>query len=198
MLNPGEIQQELDDFEHAIDLSLKELRKIYDLSIEKIGNDHSRIFDAQMEILNDRFFIEAVKEKIKKGDRTAAYIFNREIGLLTTALSASNDDYMRDRVTDINDVRNRVIRNMKRGKLVSKIEENSIIVAHELTPADTILFSRRKALGYVTDVGGVTSHAALIARALRVPAVVGTKAASYRIDTGDFLLVDGFNGLVII
>lgn len=198
LLSPGEIAQELEDFECAIELSLKELRKIYDLSIEKIGDNHSRIFDAQMEILNDKFFLESVKEKIRQGDRTAAYIFNREIGLLTTALAASDDDYMRDRVTDINDVRNRVIRNMKRGKLVSKVEENSIIVAHELTPADTILFSRRKVQGYVTDVGGVTSHAALIARALRVPAVVGTKIASYRIDTGDFLLVDGFNGLVIM
>jgi phosphoenolpyruvate-protein phosphotransferase (PTS system enzyme I) len=198
ILSQGEIEQELQDFDDAIALSLKELLKIYDLSKEKIGEENSRIFDAQIEILNDKFFIESVKEKIRHGDRTAAYIFNREIGMLTTALAASDDDYMRDRVTDINDVRNRVIRNMKRGKLVSKVEENSIIVAHELTPADTILFSRRKVQGYVTDVGGVTSHAALIARALRVPAVVGARAVSYRVVTGDILLVDGFNGVVII
>ena len=196
-LDEEEISQELHDFDDAIMLSLKELNKIYDISRERIGEENSKIFDAQMEILNDGFFIDMVKDKIKEGRRTAGYIFNKEIGKLTNALSNSDDDYMRDRVTDINDVRNRVIRNMKRGKLVSKVEENSIIVAHELTPADTILFSRRKVQGYVTDVGGVTSHAALIARALRVPAVVGTKVASYRVLTGDIVVVDGFNGLFI-
>ena len=196
-LDEEEIAQELEDFDESIRISLKELNKIYELSRERIGDETSRIFDAQMEILNDDFFINMVKEKIKEGRRTAGYIFSKEIGKLTNALSNSDDDYMRDRVTDINDVRNRVIRNMKRGKLVSKVEENSIIVAHELTPADTILFSRRKVQGYVTDIGGVTGHAALIARALRVPAVVGTKVASYRVLTGELVIVDGFSGLFI-
>ncbi|MCB0720734.1 MAG: phosphoenolpyruvate--protein phosphotransferase [Ignavibacteriae bacterium] len=196
-LDEEEITQELEDFDESIRISLKELNKIYELSRERIGDETSRIFDAQMEILNDDFFINMVKEKIKEGRRTAGYIFSKEIGKLTNALSNSDDDYMRDRVTDINDVRNRVIRNMKRGKLVSKVEENSIIVAHELTPADTILFSRRKVQGYVTDIGGVTGHAALIARALRVPAVVGTKVASYRVLTGELVIVDGFSGLFI-
>jgi phosphotransferase system enzyme I (PtsI) len=196
-LNEEEITQEIEDFNEAISISLKELTKVYDISRERIGEENSKIFDVQMEILNDTFFIEMVKDKIHEGRRTAGYIFNKEIGKLTNALSNSDDDYMRDRVTDINDVRNRVIRNMKRGKLVSKVEENSIIIAHELTPADTILFSRRKVQGYVMDVGGTTSHAALIARALRVPAVVGTKVSSYRITTGNIVIVDGFNGLVI-
>ncbi len=197
-LTDEEIQQEVEDFENAIKLSLKELGKVYELSKERIGEDNSKIFDAQMEMLNDNYFLDSVKEKVKTGNRTAGYIFNEEISKLTAALASSDDDYLRDRIVDIKDVRNRVIRNMKRGKLISKVEENSIIVSHELTPADTILFSRRKVQGYVTDVGGVTSHAALIARALRVPAVVGTKSASYKIFTGDFILVDGFDGLVIV
>ena len=197
-LTDEEIQQEVEDFENAIKLSLKELGKVYELSKERIGEDNSKIFDAQMEMLNDNYFLDSVKEKVKTGNRTAGYIFNEEISKLTAALASSDDDYLRDRIVDIKDVRNRVIRNMKRGKLISKVEENSIIVSHELTPADTILFSRRKVQGYVTDVGGVTSHAALIARTLRVPAVVGTKSASYKIFTGDFILVDGFDGLVIV
>ena len=104
---------------------------------------------------------------------------------------------MKERFSDINDVKNRVIRNMKREKLVSKVEENSIIVAHELTPADTILFSKRKVQGYITDVGGITSHAAIISRALRVPAVVGMKNVSHAVTTGELIIIDGYDGIVI-
>ena len=196
-LSDEEIEEEIDDFEKAVALSYKELKKIYEISKERIGEENSKIFDAQIEILHDEFFLESIKDRIRRGNRTAGYIFHDELTKLTNALVASDDDYLRDRIADINDVKSRVIRNMGREKLVSKVEENSIIVAHELTPADTILFSRRKVQGYVTDVGGVTSHAALISRALRVPAVVGTKVASYRIFSGDFIIIDGFKGLVI-
>jgi phosphotransferase system enzyme I (PtsI) len=104
---------------------------------------------------------------------------------------------MKERFSDFNDVKNRIVRNMKREKLVSKVDENTIIVAHDLTPADTILFGRRKILGYATDTGGTTSHAAIIARALRVPAVVGMKTISKSISSGELIIIDGFDGLVI-
>jgi len=104
---------------------------------------------------------------------------------------------LKERFTDITDVKNRVIRNMKKEKLVSKVEENSIIISHELSPADTILFSKRKVQGYATDKGGITSHAAIISRALRVPAVVGMKEISKKINSGDFIIIDGLNGLII-
>jgi len=87
---------------------------------------------------------------------------------------------------------------MKREKLVSKVDEDSVIVAHELTPADTILFSRRKVQGYATDTGGITSHAAIISRALRVPAVVGMKVISKAVKTGDSIIIDGFEGVFIL
>jgi phosphotransferase system enzyme I (PtsI) len=202
LVNPSEqsaedVQNELIDFEKAIELSLKELKKIYKISQERIGEEKSKIFDAQIEILNDKHFLEGVQKRIVTERRTASYVFNDEIKKLEKILLATGDDYLTERLTDIRDVNNRVIRNMKREKLVSKVEENSIIVAHELTPADTILFSRRKVQGYVTDVGGVTSHAAIIARALRVPAILGTKYASDYIKNGEFIIADGFEGVVI-
>jgi len=86
---------------------------------------------------------------------------------------------------------------MKRDKLVSKVEENAIIFAHELTPADSILFSRRKVRGYATDTGGVTSHTAIISRALRVPSVVGLKIISKQINSGDTVIIDGYEGVII-
>ena len=142
-INENEIDKEVEEFERAIDLSKKELNKIRTLSYEKIGEKNSLIFDSQLEILSDEFFINNVKLKIQKEKRTASYIFDKEMSKLGQALLDSNDEYLKERFADINDVKNRVIRNMKKEKLVSKVEEYSIIFGHELTPADTILFSKR-------------------------------------------------------
>ncbi|MBS1493444.1 MAG: phosphoenolpyruvate--protein phosphotransferase [Bacteroidetes bacterium] len=193
----GDVEKELDEFKKAIDFSVKELNKIYAISKERIGEKKSQIFDAQLEILNDKYFLEGVVKRIIGEKRTAGYIFDDEISKLGKILLAAEDEYMKERFSDINDVKNRVIRNMKREKLVSKVEENSIIVAHELTPADTILFSKRKVQGYITDVGGITSHAAIISRALRVPAVVGMKNISHAVTTGELIIIDGYDGVVI-
>jgi len=197
VITAGEVERELEEFRRAIEFSVKELNKIYTISKERIGEKKSQIFDAQLEILNDKYFIETIVKRIMTDNRTAGYIFDDEISKLGKILLAADDDYMRERFSDINDVKNRVIRNMKREKLVSKVEENSIIVAHELTPADTILFSKRKVQGYVTDVGGITSHAAIISRALRVPAVVGMKIISNVITSGELIVIDGYNGLIV-
>ncbi len=196
-LHDSEIQKELIDFNRALELSVKELNKIRSLSYEKIGEKNSLIFDAQLEILNDKFFITSIINRIKKEKRTASFIFDDEMSKIGQALLSANDEYLKERVADINDVRNRVIRNMKKEKLVSKVEEYSIIIGHELTPADTILFSKRKVQGYATDRGGTTSHAAIIARALRVPAVVGMKDISKNVSSGELIILDGFNGFII-
>jgi len=197
VISDSDVEKELDEFQRAIEFSVKELNKIYALSKERIGEKKSQIFDAQLEILNDKYFIEGVVKRIMLDKRTAGYIFDDEMSKLGKILLAADDDYMKERFADINDVKNRVIRNMKREKLVSKVEENSIIIAHELTPADTILFSKRKVQGYVTDVGGITSHAAIISRALRVPAVVGMRVISHVITSGELIIIDGYNGLII-
>ncbi|MEP7146909.1 MAG: phosphoenolpyruvate--protein phosphotransferase [bacterium] len=193
----SEIKNELEEFNNALELSMKELNKIRAFSYEKIGERNSLIFDSQLEILNDRFFISNIINRIQNEKRTPSYIFDEEMKKISEALSSSNDEYLKERSSDINDVRNRVLRNMKKEKLVSKVDELSIIIAHELTPADTILFSKRKVQGYATDKGGTTSHAAIISRALRVPAVVGMKDITKKISSGNVIIIDGFNGLII-
>ncbi len=198
LLSEDEVQNEIEEFKNAIEISRKELKKIFDLAVERIGVKNSKIFEAQLEILNDIYFFNGVIKRIKEEKRSASYIFNDEIKKLETRYIEINDDYLKERLADLNDVKNRVVRNMKREKLVSKVEENSIIIAHELSPADTILFSRRKVQGYVTDVGGVTSHAAIISRALRIPAVVGLKVISQNTILGERIIVDGTEGLVIL
>lgn len=196
-LGNGEIKKETEDFQNALELSIKELNKIRSLSYEKIGEKNSLIFDAQLDILNDTFFISNIIDRVKNEKRSVSYIFDNELEKLSRILLSSNDEYLKERISDINDVKNRVIRNLKKEKLVSKVEEYSIIISHELTPADTILFSKRKVQGYATDKGGTTSHAAIISRALRVPAVVGMKDISKSISSGDFIIIDGFNGIII-
>jgi len=192
-----DVPREIEEFKKAIELSQKELRKIYNIAIERIGEKNSKIFEAQLEILNDKIFIEKIIKRIKEEKRSASYIFDDEINNLGSILLSSENDYIRERFEDINDVRNRVVRNMSREKLISKITENSIIVAHELTPGDTILFSRRKAQGYITDTGGINSHAAIISRALNIPAVVGVKIISQDVKPREILIVDGSEGVVI-
>jgi len=196
-LNENEIGKELEDFSRAIELSKKELNKIRSLTHEMIGKKNSLIFDAQLEILADKFFITGVVNRIHNEKRTASFIFDEEMSKIGNALLSANDEYLKERVADIKDVRNRVLRNMKKEKLVSKVAEYSIVIAHELTPADTILFSKRKVQGYATDKGGTTSHAAIVSRALRVPAVVGMKDISKNILQDDMIIIDGFNGLII-
>ncbi len=192
-----DVPREIEEFKKAIELSQKELRKIYNIAIERIGEKNSKIFEAQLEILNDKIFIEKIIKRISEEKRSASYIFDDEINNLGSILLSSENDYIRERFEDINDVRNRVVRNMSREKLISKITENSIIVAHELTPGDTILFSRRKAQGYITDTGGINSHAAIISRALNIPAVVGVKIISQDVKPKEILIVDGSEGVVI-
>lgn len=197
-LKDGEVETEIEAINNSIQISLKELTKIHAISIEKIGEKNSKIFEAQIEILNDRIFLEGVIKRIKKEKKSAGFIFNDEMEKLAAIFQKSNNDYIRERYADLMDVKNRVLRNMRREKLVSKVDESSIIFAHELTPADTILFSRRKVMGYATDTGGVTSHAAIISRALRVPAVVGMKTISKFVVTGDSVIIDGTEGVVIV
>ena len=197
VLSEEEVTAELTEFQNAIEVSRRELTKIHNIALERIGEKNSKIFEAQIEILNDNYFFNNVLSRIKREKRSASYVFNDEINKLGGTLLTSNDDYMRERFADINDVKNRVVRNMNREKLVSKVEENSIIIAHELSPSDTILFSRRKVQGYATDVGGINSHAAIISRALRIPAVVGMKVISQFVIPGQTIIIDGFEGVII-
>lgn len=197
LLINNEIEKEIEEFQNALNLSEKELIKIRTLSHEKIGEKNSMIFDAQLEILNDKFFISNIKNRIQKEKKSASFIFDEEMSNISKAILAAQDDYLKERFADINDVRDRVIRNMRKEKLVSKVEEYSIIIGHELTPADTILFSKRKVQGYATDKGGTTSHTAIVARALRIPAVVGMKDISKSVISGELIIIDGLSGLII-
>jgi len=190
-------EAEIADYESAVSQSIKELNKIFTLAKEKLDDKNLQIFEAQLSFLYDDFFHSRVKEIIKKENKQAYVVFKEEIQILENAIVSSNDEYIKERVNDIEDMKNRVLRNLLKGRLISKITENSIVIARNLTPADTILFSSRNMLGIATDLGGLNSHVALISRSLRIPAVVGMHDISVNISSEDSVIIDGYKGLVI-
>lgn len=190
-------ESEITDYESAVSQSVKELNKVFTLAKEKLDDKNLQIFEAQLSFLHDEYLHSKVTGRVRNEMKPAYEIFNEEIKALENAILASSDEYIRERVNDIEDIKNRVLRNLVKGRLVSKITENSIVIARNLTPADTILFSSRNLLGIATDLGGITSHVAIISRSLNIPAVVAMHDISIRISPDDFLIIDGYKGLVI-
>ncbi len=194
---PVHPEKEISEYKQGIEQSKKELDKIFNLAKEKLDAKNLQIFDAQLLFINDEVLHQQVIKRIKQERRTAYQAFIDVIKVYEDAMLGSHDESLRERVSDIEDIKSRVLRNMVKKKLVSKIDENSIVIARSLTPADTILFSRRKLLGFATDLGGTNSHVAIIARSLDVPAVVGMHDISVHIKQEDYVIIDGYKGLVI-
>lgn len=198
VLNPENIDSEIERLKKAIAKSEKELTKILSFAQAKIGESKSKIFEAQIMILRDQFLIDSLVKRIRSELRNAEFIVNNEISKYEKMMLMAHDDYMHERAHDVDDLKNRIIRNMQSTKLVSKFESAAILVSHNLTPADTMIFSRNAVLGYATDKGGITSHAAILSRALKIPAVLGLGDISRRISPGDSIILDGYSGTVII
>lgn len=192
------VDEALQNLDSALEQSKKELRKIFNLAIDKLGEKRAAIFEAQIMILDDPILINTIKERIKKEKKLPEYIVEDEISKYIKIMGSSNEPYMKERAHDIEDIKNRIIRNLKKKKWKSRITSDVIVVTSNLSPSDTVLFSRVNVKGYVTDFGGLTSHAAIVARSLNIPAVVGLHEATSKIKDGDLLIIDGFHGHVFI
>jgi phosphotransferase system enzyme I (PtsI) len=197
-LKEEEVSGEVERFLMAIERSKSELRKILTLAVEKLGSKGAEIFEAQILMLDDKTIINKIIERIKGEKLNAEFIIQDEIEKYIKFMQDSGDDYLKERAHDLEDLKNRVIRNIQQQKWLSRFDTSRIVVAENLTPADTILFSRNQVLGYATDLGGMTSHTAILARALKIPAVVGLKEATKSIKTGDLVILDGYKGILII
>ncbi len=195
----SDVEEVKSNFLESIEKSKKELNKIFGLAVDKLGTKRAAIFEAQIMILDDKYLIETILKRIESERKSAEYIVNNEISKYQRLMmSNSSEIYMKERAQDIEDIKNRIIRNIRNKKWVSHINNNMIVVSESITPADAILFSRAKIKGYVTDYGGLTSHAAIVARSLSIPAVLGVHDGTVTIAEGDELIVDGFHGLVVI
>lgn len=197
-LDESEVDHEVKRFKTAIRSAERELSKITAVAREKLGTGSARIFEAQALMLKDDVFSTSVVELILRDKVNASYAVDTFISDSRKRMEASGSDYFRERADDLLDVRDRLVRNLRRGKLLSAIDYNTIVVAENLSAADIILFSRRNILGCVTDFGGPTSHVSIMARGLGVPAVVSMHGITKQISTGDPVILDGFNGRLII
>ena len=182
----------------ALAKSKKELNKIFSLAIDKLGEKRAAIFEAQLMILDDPILISNIVKRIKEEKKLPEYIVDDEISKYQQLMNLAHETYMKERSHDIEDIKNRIIRNLKKKKWKSRIESDVIVVARSISPSDTVLFSRVNVKAYVTDLGGLTSHASIVARSLSIPAVVGLHDSTTLIEDGDLLIVDGFHGDIII
>lgn len=187
-------------FEEALIKTRGELLGLQKRISEDMGQDAAEIFDAHLLVLEDRMLIEEVISRLKKERLNAAYIFSEVLKKYIDVFSKIEDEYLKERVSDIHDVGRRILKNLlgqpRRG--LEDLKEKVIVVAHDLSPSDTAAMHKEKVAGFVTDIGGKTSHTAIMAKSLEIPAVVGAQEATLKIKTADTLIVDGTMGLVIV
>ena len=193
-----DVPSEIERLRNANARSEKELQKIHAFAEQKLGSENARIFEAQLMILADAILMGAIEQRIARERKNAEFVVASEIAKYKQIMLAAPDEYMHERAHDVDDVMNRIIRNIQDQKLFSRLEGASIIVSETLTPSDTVIFSRNQVLGYATDQGGVTSHAAILARSLKIPAVVGLRTSTKAIATGDPIAIDGYAGVVVL
>ncbi|MHC1738618.1 MAG: phosphoenolpyruvate--protein phosphotransferase [Ignavibacteriaceae bacterium] len=193
-----DVEEAVRNFNEALQQSKKELLKIFNFAKDKMGETRAAIFEAQLMILDDPVLISNIISRIEKEKRLPEFIVNHEISKYQQLMIMSSESYLKERAMDIEDIKNRIIRNLQKKTWASKIVKDAIVVSENLTPADAILFTKSNARAYVTDRGGLTSHAAIIARSLDLPAVVGTHNGTQKIKANDVLIVDGFHGLVVV
>lgn len=198
LLQLGEVDQEIERLRLAVARSKKELQKILAFAEAKLGGDEGKIFEAQLLILDDSVLFDTIYLRIRTELKNAAYIVHDEIEKYHRLMAASRDEYTRDRALDVEDLRNRILRNLQEEKLVSKFQKSAVVVSKNLAAADALILSRNDILAYLTEVGGVTSHTALLARALKIPAVVGVRHVTSMVREGDQIIIDGYGGNVLI
>ena len=196
-----EIPIEIARFEEALIKTREEILEIQKKISSDVLSQHAQIFDAHLLVLEDRMLIEEVIKRIKSEKLSSEYIFSEVLKKYVKIFSAIEDEYLRERVGDVNDVGRRVLKNLiDENKLheLDNLTEELVIVSHDLSPSDTASMYNKNIKAFVTDVGGRTSHTAIMAKTLGIPAVVGLKDATLRIQNQDYIIVDGRKGLVII
>lgn len=194
------IGTELEKLNEGIELSRTQLMRLKEKVLQEFNENEAQIFEAHRMMLEDPEFIGAVREAITSGAANAAYAVKKVADSYVALFEQIEDDYMRGRAADIKDVSGRLIRNIMGISSWDLLSINSpvIIVAHDLTPSDTAMMNKDYVLGFTTDVGGATSHTAIMARSLGIPAVLGLGDVSGRIQDGDYIIIDGFEGKVLI
>ena len=199
LLDDNKVEEEVDRFRQAVDRAEEQLRQIQEEMPEEI-KDQAGIFDSHRLILRDKLLFDQTLEQIKSEQINAEWALKRSVEKAQEAFAKIKDEYIRSRFKDVEDVSERILRNLtgKKVENLSEIPEPVIIVAHDLSPADTTQMRLDRVLGFVTEMGGKTSHTAIIAQSLEIPAVVGLEGITQEFKSGSLIILDGTHGEVII
>jgi phosphoenolpyruvate-protein phosphotransferase (PTS system enzyme I) len=191
---------EVERFRAALKKSNAELEAIRDRAKVDLGADKAAIFEAHLLVLNDPELTGPIEDKIKSENVNAESALRETADMFIMMFEQMDNEYMRERSADIRDVTKRVLSHLLGVQIVnpSMINEEVIIVAEDLTPSDTAQLNRQFVKGFTTNIGGRTSHSAIMARSMEIPAVVGTKTATVEINNGDLVIIDGLKGEVHI
>lgn len=187
-------------FEEAVTQSESELEVIKENARRDLGEDKADIFAAHLLVLNDPELINPIKDKITSEQVNAEFALNEVATMFVSMFETMENEYMKERAADIRDVTKRVLAHLLGVTIVnpSTISEEVVIIAEDLTPSDTAQLNRQYVKGFTTDIGGRTSHSAIMARSLEIPAVVGTKTVTADIENGTLVIVDGLDGEIIV
>ncbi|HCZ1306046.1 TPA: phosphoenolpyruvate--protein phosphotransferase [Staphylococcus aureus] len=195
-----DVEGEVAKFNSAIEASKVELTKIRNNAEVQLGADKAAIFDAHLLVLDDPELIQPIQDKIKNEKANAATALTDVTTQFVTIFESMDNEYMKERAADIRDVSKRVLSHILGVELPnpSMIDESVVIVGNDLTPSDTAQLNKEFVQGFATNIGGRTSHSAIMSRSLEIPAIVGTKSITQEVKQGDMIIVDGLNGDVIV
>jgi phosphotransferase system enzyme I (PtsI) len=199
-VDPEKRIDEIARFDQALLVTRQQIAKIQSAVEKNLGTDEARIFDAHLLVLEDQALIAETIRDFENTGRNIETCFNGVAQRYVQAFSEIDDEYLRERAGDIRDVAQRVLQNLlgQAENALSRLAEKRIVVANDLSPSDSASIDRSAALAIVTDSGSKTSHAVIVARSMKVPAVVAVRDLTKRVKTGDRVIVDGYDGIVIL
>lgn len=200
-VDSSRVASEIKRFESAIEKSKEQLHKVKEMISEtSAGREHAYIIDAHIMILEDKVFIDDTFDTINKENVNAEWALKIVLKKFIEIFSNIDDEYLSERVSDIEHIGDRILRNLmkKHHESISDIKGKVIVVAHDLSPADTAQMTQKKVMAFTTDIGGRTSHTAIMARSLEIPAVVGLEDVTQKVEENGTIIIDGIKGEVII
>lgn len=199
-IDPATVDAELLRLNRAIESAVGDLSKLRDTTTAQAGKEIGAIFDFHIGMLRDKTLVNQIVAEIKANQSTAEYAVSVVMKRLATTFQKMSDRYFQERVKDIYDIEKRIIRNLigRKHEEVARMTNDVIIVAHDLLPSQTASLDKKRVKGFAVDIGGRTSHTAIVARAMGIPAIVGMGDISGRVNTGDTIIIDGTRGTVII
>ena len=196
----SDVEAEINLYKEALVKTTEELQKIKVKAAQNLSEEEAAVFDAHINMANDPELLSQTTDKIKSESVNAAYAFDEVSNMFIMMFESMDNEYFRERAADIKDIKKRILAHLLGVKVndPSTIDEQVVIIAEDLTPSDTAQLDRNFVKGFATNIGGRTSHSAIMARSLEIPAVVGTKTILEDVKDGDMIILDGLEGNVIV